>query len=270
MLAKYRVPVRSLHPFLEAGAAFRPAGSGTLVTHLGATAGAGVETHLHSLSMSPMLRYTRWRHGFSGAAPEAIVNQVEFLVGFDPTAATSAWGGTFGRKLSIGVLAGVGLGDDLRPAQASIYPRGYERPDANSPIFGALLEFQVYRNFFVEADGIYRSLHATDLSTAEGDVRFAVLTWEFPVLAKYKVRLLHRVRPFAELGPSFRLDGNFNGPTPSHFGVTGGAGLEAALGKLKISPAIRYTRWAEERSPRNAFRAATFLNEVESLVAFSF
>lgn len=52
----------------------------------------------------------------------------------------------------------------------------------------------------------------------------------------------------AVLGPSFRLDGNFNGTVPSHYGVTAGAGVEARLGRIKISSAVRYTRWGRERT----------------------
>jgi hypothetical protein len=136
-------------------------------------------------------------------------------VGVEPELRGSGWANVFGRRFSIGALAGVGLGDDLRPAQASPSFFFRETPESNRPIVGIMLELNLYRNLFVEADGIYRALHATD-SSSGGSVRFAVLTWEFPVLAKYKFRASHRVRPLAELGPSFRLDGNFNGPTPSH------------------------------------------------------
>ena len=86
-------------------------------------------------------------------------------------------------------------------------------------------------------------------------------------MAKYKFRPSGAWRPMAELGPSFRLDGNQSGAAPSHYGVTAGAGVEARLGKLKISPAVRYTRWGNERSVEGG---STFRNQVESLVTFAF
>ena len=86
-------------------------------------------------------------------------------------------------------------------------------------------------------------------------------------MAKYKFRETRAWQPFAEFGPSFRLDGNFNGPMPSHYGVAAGAGVQARLGKLKISPAVRYTGWGKARSPQGG---GTFRNEVETLVGFSF
>ena len=212
--------------------------------------------------MSPMVRYTRWKRNGT-----FLVDQVEALVAFEHAATNEGWTSAFGRKFSPGILVGVGLGDDLRLPQTS--PDSLtERSESNSPIFGVLLEFEVYKNLVLAANGIYRPLHGT-----EGSVRFAVLTWEFPVLAKYKFRPSHPLRPFVELGPSFRTDGNFNGPRPSHYGITGGAGLEARVGKVKISPMVRYTRWAKERSPeppQAPSHRSTFLNQMQCLLAFSF
>lgn len=268
VLVKYRSAFSLLSPFVEAGASFRPAGTGTNVTHVGATAGTGVELHARGFNISPGFRFTHWRAWpGSQSVPVAIQNQVEFLVGFDQTTGPGGWATGFGKKLSVGVLAGVGLGDDLKTATTfSAFSKG-QRSDANSPVAAVLIEFALYRELYLEADGLYRPLHATNLSTPGGDVRYAVLTWEFPVMAKHKFRPSTTLRPFAELGPSFRLDGNFNGPLPSHYGVTGGVGLEGRAGRLKISPAIRYTGWGKERSPQGG---GTFRNEVETVVGFAF
>jgi hypothetical protein len=190
-----------------------------------------------------------------------VQNQVEFLVGFDRPTESAGWANAFGSRFSAGVLVGLGLGDDLQ------VPSSTQRSESNSAIAGILLEFALHGPLSLEADGIYRPLHAHELGTVEGGLRWAVLTWEFPVLAKYKFPSTRAGRLFVELGPSFRLDGNFNGPMPSHYGVTAGAGLEAHYRKLKISPALRYTRWAPPRSPRGG---GTFLNQVQPVVALSF
>ena len=191
---------------------------------------------------------------------------MELLVGFDR--GSGAFGGAFGKRLSVGLLAGVGLGDDLETANVNDFNFTGQHPDSNSPIVGGLLEVNLYRGLYVEADGFYRPLHATVLPGPLGPgSRYAVLTWEFPVLAKYKLRPEHRWRPVGELGPSFRLDGNFNGPTPSHYGITAGSGVETRLWKVKISPALHYTRWAP---PRTLTGGGTFLNEVQALVGVSF
>ncbi|MBL8179269.1 MAG: hypothetical protein JNK48_31620, partial [Bryobacterales bacterium] len=109
------------------------------------------------------------------------------------------------------------------------------------------------------------------ISGREGrDVRWAVLTWEFPVLLKYKLVPQRRLRPFAALGPSFRLDGNFNGPRPSHYGITAAVGAEYKAGPVRLAPAVRYTRWAQERGNRSPFTPSTFLNQAQILVSFTF
>lgn len=51
-----------------------------------------------------------------------------------------------------------------------------------------------------------------------------VVTWEFPVLAKYRFSE-GRFRPFIEAGPEFRTTGNLNF-SPSRYGGTAGFGIE--------------------------------------------
>ena len=64
---------------------------------------------------------------------------------------------------------------------------------------------------------VYKPLHSS-LGPGQG---FTVVSWDFPVLAKYHLAKLGRA-PFVEAGPSFRVAGNLNGYNPSHFGVTAG------------------------------------------------
>jgi hypothetical protein len=78
-----------------------------------------------------------------------------------------------------------------------------------------------------------------------------VLSWDFPVLAKYHLAKLGRA-PFVEAGPSFRVAGNLNGYNPSHVGVTAGAGAEIRKGWALLSTALRYTRWTEDGPPNSS------------------
>jgi hypothetical protein len=142
--------------------------------------------------------------------------------------------------------------------------------EPKNAIFGLALEFEPIKNLFLEVDGLYRPLHVMSENNSipgEGvrtNGRFSVLTWEFPVLAKYKWPG-RNLRPFVELGPSFRATGNLNGFDPSHYGITGGVGMETHLGKVKISPAVRYNRWqADGKQP------GTIPNQAELIVGFSF
>jgi hypothetical protein len=122
----------------------------------------------------------------------------------------------------------------------------------------------------VEADGIYKPLR----SSFGGGNRFSVLTWNFPILTKYRWTKSTWTR-FVEAGPSFRLSGNLNGYNPSHYGVTAGAGMERRAGSLWIIPALRYTRWAKDPPPFYVGSVSrdyprTSANVVEALFGISF
>jgi len=231
LLARYRFTVASINPFVSSGLSLRPAGTGTGLSHHGITAGAGLEMRVRGVNISPTLRYKRWAEPRNNfGLPPARPDQLGFLVGFD-------------------------------------------RSSASSPVAGAMVEFGLPKNLFVEVDGLYRPLHATDVPTdgsGEGRrVRFATLTWEFPVLSKYKLPT-PKARPFIELGPSFRAFGNLQSAPPSHYGVTAGTGIEMSLGRLKIAPAFRFTRWARDRMFQNPDFAHAFPNQAQVLVGVYF
>jgi hypothetical protein len=267
LLAKYRFARSRMNPFFELGPSFRPASKGSGLSHYGICAGAGLEMRLWNLNIAPAARYTRWSYK-PVFLPEPNLNQFELLVGISQPAASDRVSG-FGRKLSFGLIGGLGLGADLRTVS---YPGFMEDPDSNTYIVGASIEFDILKSLSVEVDGLYRPLHARDVSimpdgSRHEGVRFTVLTWEFPMLAKYRFAF-RGLKPFLELGPSVRATGNLQGPSPSHIGITGGAGVETRLGKLKISPTLRYTRWAMDREGAGGSR--TIPNRAEILLAFSF
>jgi hypothetical protein len=123
----------------------------------------------------------------------------------------------------------------------------------------------------VEVDGMYRKLHYTTASilmngSLAGVSPSPVITWEFPVLAKYRFELW-KVKPLFELGPSFRTAGNLNGTNPSHVGFTSGIGIGMDVRKLKIEPVLRYTRWAEDGV--SVYQAKSKPDQLELLVGFS-
>jgi hypothetical protein len=280
ILAKYRFTLPGLKPFVEAGPALRPAGTGTGLTHHGVAAGAGVEMRLRGFNIAPQLRYTRWAQtnwNWLAAQP----NQLEFLVGFSRPS-TSAWPTAFGHRVSIGALAGIALTDDLRSSSgsATILPgesltnilggSGWrEVSDKRGLAAGLSVELGVTKELSIEVDGLYRPLHATS-SGMGGSSHFAVLTWEFPALVKYKLAE-RAVSPFVALGPSFRASGNTNGARPSYFGAAAAAGVETRLGRLKLSPQLRYTRWAQDRNAGyTSDSPQTKLNEATAMIGVSF
>lgn len=265
LLVKYSLGVSRVRPFLELGPSFRAVSNpnGSNPSNHGISAGAGAEMRVGNLRLAPAVRYTRWATdhfrpeqtgGFNSPARPTIRNQVEFLVGVS-YATTGASRRALGRKLWLGAVAGVSLTGDFGGQSSS---RGYPA--------GLMVELELPRHLAVEADGLYRRLHFS----GRPDV---VLTWEVPLLLKYRFTTPH-VTPFLALGPSFRVTGNLNDSNPSHYGIAAGAGVETRLGRLKVAPTIRYTRWAGDSRPFPQFPnipySRSIPNQAEALVGFFF
>ena len=249
ILAKRQFSMGKLNPFVEAGLSLRPAGTGSGLSHEGITVGGGVALHLRSLNIAPTVRYTRW------AAENDFflhhnVNQVELVVGIDQAPQAGRLG-AFGLRPSIGIVAGAGLTGGFPAKDGFSSDRSF--------LAGLALEFKARRHWSVEVDGLYKRLI---LSEAE---REPVLTWEFPILAKYTFPIAH-AKPFLESGPSFRAIGNLNSANPSHYGVTAGAGLDLPFWKLTFAPTVRYTHWQADRNAETPSSP----NQVELLFALSF
>jgi len=131
------------------------------------------------------------------------------------------------------------------------------RSDAAGYVVGPTIEFYVTRKLSVSLDALYKPLHYEAGASFKpepnpdgsweviGYAPATVVTWQFPVLLRYKFRS-RRVNPFVEGGPSFRTAGNLNRSNPSHVGVSAGAGVEFRWGRFALTPSARYTRWARE------------------------
>lgn len=171
------------------------------------------------------------------------------------------------QHLRIGVVAGAPVTVDY----PGLTLPGYEvpLPDGNtltvptrtakslssSLIGGPSLGWQFNDRFSLEGSAIYRRLRIELLGPT--------VTWEFPIMAKYRFPV-SPVTPFLEVGPSFRTTGNRN-TEPSHFGVSAGAGFDWQWGALRISPTLRYTRWAHDQR----FTHPSKQDQVEALAYFS-
>ena len=179
---------------------------------------------------------------------------------------------TFGQTVSIGVVGGAGLTDDFRrevlPAFQGV-PGEINYSTPKRYIAGAMVELGLALHFSLEVDGLYRPLGYTFAGiepngTLNSVSPATVVTWEFPVLAKYKFSF-RGVTPFMEAGPSFRTTGNLNSANPSHYGITAGFGVEVHVCSLNIAPAVRYTHWAAD----TVQSVQTIPNQLEFLVGFS-
>ncbi len=170
------------------------------------------------------------------------------------------------QPLSLGVIGGSSLTQDFQnrsfgnPALETIYSTPLRW------IAGGMVEVHLPKHLAVEVDGLYHDLAFTIQGLGLTLEPLHVVTWEVPVLAKYRVSLFKVfppwVKPFIEAGPSFRTSYNLNGALPSSHGFAAGAGMEAHAWKLRIAPQVRYVRWARDGShiiPRTVPDQAQFL-----------
>lgn len=263
VLLKYTLPVSRWRPFLEAGPSFRTHSNpiGSRPSSYGITAGAGFDVPLGHFYLAPTVRYTHWGEDGLPFRP-TVRNQVELLAAFGYRTDNDL-PRLRGRKVWFGVIAGVPLTNDFPPSRGGPTYSGEAKRVADfRSAAGLMTELTISRDLSVEVNGLYRRLHFENAPEV-------VVTWEIPVLAKYTFAQAP-LRPFLEAGPSFRVTGNLNYTDPAHFGTSAGAGMEARWRRLRITPTLRYTRWAKDGQVRAASQTFTKRDQVELLFGFSF
>jgi uncharacterized membrane protein len=285
ILAKYRFSVPHLEPFLEAGPSFRVTGNlnGIHPAHYGFTAGVGVTRQVGRLRIEPALRFTHWAQDLESTQTDVRTqaDQLELVVAVRPPSLSNTH--PFGMRVSLGAVLGASLTSDFRSVSSAAYPQalanaGYQLQTANATFItssgprsfvgGLAVSVALPRHFSFLVEGIDRPLRSSVVILFPNSDRFNYAdhraTWEFPMLGQYRWRI-GRAKPFVEMGPSFRLLQDVYGAAP--YGVAAGAGLETAVGRLKVTPGVRFTRWAQQ-SP--ALPTDPRRGEVALLTGFSF
>jgi len=197
----------------------------------------------------------------------------------------------FAQPVSFGVKAGVPLTDfvDAAKGDQSAYFTNTKRYTV-----GPTIEFHLPARFSIEIDALYKrfgfdgqsvSAAGSTLTGTRGN------SWEFPILAKFEI-VPGPVRPFVDAGVSIRhitgikqvrqivSAGTFsrvelNNPPEfnkeTDVGLAFGAGVAFKLGRVRISPELRYTRWGGEnlRDPVNGL-LRTHRNQGDFLIGFTF
>jgi hypothetical protein len=249
MLLRYRLPGIAARPFVEAGPSFRTRKNQppSEPSQFGFAAGLGAEFRKGPLRLTPRIRYTRW--AADGGARYLLTksDQVEVLAGIGYVTSPSSWK-VRGRRLRLGLVAGIPLTGAL-DAGPRLLPLTTEKQGYAA---GLTLGWELTRTLTLEAQGLYRPARARFIFYPLGGGQFAgdnftVLTWQFPVLAKWTPAPAARIRPVFETGPSFRLSGNRNGYHPSWGGWAAGVGAGISAGERRFGPVVRYTRWGREQ-----------------------
>ena len=200
-------------------------------------------------------------------------------------------GASFAQPVSIGVKAGVPLTDfvDAAKGNQSAYFTNTKRYTV-----GGTIELHLPARFSIEIDALYKRFGFDGQSVSAGSTTLTGTrgnSWEFPLLVKFEM-VPGPVRPFVDAGASIRhltgirqvrqviSAGTFSSVEvndPPEFnkatdlGLTFGAGIALKLGRVRISPELRYTRWGGEnlRDPVNAL-LHTHRNQGDFLLGFTF
>jgi hypothetical protein len=200
-------------------------------------------------------------------------------------------GASFAQSVSVGVKAGVPLTDfvDAAKGDHSAYFTNTKRYTV-----GPTVEFHIPARFSFEIDALYKRFGFDGQSmVADGSTLTGTRgnSWEFPILAKFEI-VPGPVRPFVDAGASIRhitgikqvrqiiSAGTFsivelNNPPEfnkdTDVGLVFGAGIALKVGRVRISPEFRYTRWGGEnlRDPVSAL-LRTQRNQGDFLVGFTF
>jgi hypothetical protein len=167
----------------------------------------------------------------------------------------------YGQSISIGAIGGVRVTDDMTGAISA--SRWYA--------VGPALEISLPLGFGAELDALYRR---EGYQTAFGNFAYSSFTgeransWEFPMLGKYRIPL-GKIRPFLEIAYAPRVirgstsldgltyfDSTGSLPQPIYMhaiastdwpvsqGLVVGGGVQFGIGRLRLSPAFRYTHWS--------------------------
>jgi hypothetical protein len=190
----------------------------------------------------------------------------------------------YAQPFSFGLMGGAGLTQDFQNYNVppccppfQVAPT-YSIVGSSIPqrwIAGGTVEGRLPLHLSVEADILYHELQfKTGIQFGQtppdwgSALKQHVVTWEYPVLLKYRFQL-PLVKPFIDVGPAFRSLGNLSHTNPSNHGVAAGLGVEAHVWKLKIAPQFRYLRWARDQNVP-IFGLTTVTDQVEFLTAITF
>jgi len=137
----------------------------------------------------------------------------------------------FGQSISIGCIGGGMATNDLNGQWVTSVSTRY--------IVGPELNIGLPLGFRFEVDALYRHENYQALG---GSMQYPRTSWEFPLLLK-KSLPFPVVKPFVEAGYAPRtMRGVDIYPSVSH-GLVIGGGVEFGIGRLRLSPAVRYTYW---------------------------
>lgn len=189
---------------------------------------------------------------------------------FSTASFAQIWG-----PLSVGVKAGIPITDAF--SNRSLGPNQSFYSNSQNYILGPSIELRLPFHVSAEFDALYRPLTfgASTASVVNGSPVLStssttLSSWEFPLMFKYHFHNERLVKPYAEVGPSFRT-GAQQLSYLSGAGISAGVGADVKVPLVRLSPELRYTHWSGDggHSPLTA-PLGSRQDQVEFLFGFSF
>jgi Outer membrane protein beta-barrel domain len=177
--------------------------------------------------------------------------------------------------VSVGVKAGIPITDAFYNTRVSSGQNLYS--NSQNYILGPSIELRLPYRASVEFDALYRPLTfgTSTASVANGSPVLSrtstdLSSWEFPLMFKYHLVNEQHLKPYFELGPSFRT-GARQLSYLSDTGVTAGIGADFKVPLARLSPEFRYTHWSSDGAHTTATAPlSSRLDQVEFLFGISF
>jgi hypothetical protein len=214
-----------------------------------------------------------------------------------------------GQSFSFGLKAGVPITEYFQTGHYAyaVGPSEYTYGDYSQATrrytFGVSAEWHPWQSLGFEVDALYKRMGyvSFEYSFNDGPIYIYALdvkgnSWEFPVLAKYRFR--RGLHPYVASGGAFRYIGPVRGRGSNVFdghllpggaitvtpidtrnppeldtrffpGIVGAGGIELRVGRFRLLPEVRYTRWMTNL-PDYALPLSLKSNQVEFLVGWLF
>lgn len=165
------------------------------------------------------------------------------------------------QSVSMGLKAGARLGDEFSDTNGTLHD------ESKRYTLGPMVELKLPVRFSLEVDALYQpvgyNVHNFDFNFSTSRERSS--SWQFPIVAKYRLPGVLRIAPYVGVGYAprvvygSRVDGQINYDLQGHItavsstkldttydtthGLVIAGGATVPVSRFHISPEIRYTRW---------------------------
>lgn len=165
------------------------------------------------------------------------------------------------------ISAGLKVGVPLTALVTASSP-GYQASTRRYTL-GPAIELKLVHRLALEAGALYKRLEFGYSGAGSSAGR-----WEFPFLVKYRFRGW-LWRPFVGAGASLNWVNGSGGRFAelrhgSAVGIVAGTGIETRLGRLRLAPEVRFTRWADRNLGVRDASLRSSLTQAEILAGLTF